>query len=97
MSEGFGNVFVEAMAAGVPVVATPVGGIVDFLRDGETGWFCQAGQPESIAAKMEYILNERNKEEVERVVAKAKEMVEKEYTWDKVVEQMRSIFQGLLF
>ncbi len=35
LSEGFGNSFIEAMAAGIPVVATPVGGIVDFLTSPE--------------------------------------------------------------
>ncbi len=33
LSEGFGNSFIEAMAAGIPVIATPVGGIVDFVVD----------------------------------------------------------------
>src|SRR3989338_7534047 len=37
LSEGLGNAFLEAMAAGVPVIGTPVGGIPDFLKDGETG------------------------------------------------------------
>jgi glycosyltransferase involved in cell wall biosynthesis len=45
LSEGFGSSFIEAMAAGIPVVATPVGGIPDFLRDGETGLFCEPENP----------------------------------------------------
>lgn len=37
LSEGMGNSFIEAMAAGIPVIATPVGGIPDFLKDASAG------------------------------------------------------------
>src|SRR3989344_6719554 len=38
-SEGLGIAFLEAMAAEVPVIATPIGGIPDFLKDYVTGLF----------------------------------------------------------
>ena len=60
LSEGLGNAFLEAMAVGVPVIATPVGGIPDFLKDGETGWFCEPRNPKSIVEKIKYILDEKN-------------------------------------
>ncbi|MFH1610510.1 MAG: glycosyltransferase family 4 protein, partial [Patescibacteria group bacterium] len=69
LSEGMGNVFIEAMAAKVPVIATPVGGILDFLKDNETGWFCEVKNPQSIADKIKYVLDENNKEKVNIVVA----------------------------
>jgi len=90
-----GNSFLEAMAAEVPVVATPVGGIPDFLEDGKTGWFCKVRDPQSIAEKIQYILDEKNKDEVEWVVKNAKELVEKKYNWDNIAIQMNNIFNKL--
>ncbi len=95
LSEGLGNSFLEAMAYNVPVVATPVGGIPDFLKDGETGWFCKVKDPESIAEKIKYILDEKNKSEVEQVVKNAKKLVEEKYNWEKIAIEMRNIFKKI--
>lgn len=48
--EDFGIVPVEAQAAGVPVIAYGVGGILDSVVDGETGLFCAEQTPQSLAA-----------------------------------------------
>ena len=80
------------MAAGVPVIATPVGGIVDFLQDKKTGWFCEVKNPESIAEKISYILDEKNKVEVEQVIFNAKKMAQEKYSWDKIAGKMGGIF-----
>lgn len=95
LSEGLGNVFLEAMTAGLPVVATPVGGIPDFLKDGETGWFCKVKNPKSIAEKVKYILDSKNKEEVERVKENAEKLVREKYNWALVVKQMKEVFYKL--
>jgi glycosyltransferase involved in cell wall biosynthesis len=90
LSEGLGNSFLEAMAAGLPVIATPVGGIPDFLRDGETGLFCEVNNPKSIAQKVEKLIKDR--ESREYIVRQAKEMVEEKYIWESVVREMKKIF-----
>ena len=95
LSEGFGISFVEAMAAEVPVIATPVGGIPDFLKDNKTGWFCKVKYAQSIAEKIKYILDEENKDKIEKVVTNAKKMVEKKYSWDIIAQQMEKIFKNL--
>ncbi len=105
LSEGLGNAFLEAMAVGVPVIATPVGGIPDFLKDGDpadakamagkTGWFCKVKDPASIAEKIAYILDEKNKDEVARVVENARKMVEEKYNWNNIAISMGRIFNQL--
>lgn len=93
LSEGFGNSFIEAMAAGIPVIATPVGGIVDFLKDGETGLFCEVKNPKSIAQKVEKLI--KDKESREYMVRNARKMVEEKYDWGKVADEMKTILQML--
>jgi glycosyltransferase involved in cell wall biosynthesis len=46
----------EAMAAGVPVVAARVGGLPDLIEDGKTGFFCDPLDPASMAAAIEKVL-----------------------------------------
>ena len=58
LSEGLGIAFIEAMAMGVPVIGTPVGGILDLIKNQETGLLCEVGNPKDIAAKIQTILND---------------------------------------
>ncbi len=93
LSEGLGTCFLEAMAAGVPVVATPVGGIPDFLKDGETGLFCEVSNPKSIAEKIIIFLE--NKELAGKIKIDAQEMVVKNHDWDLIAKGMNEIFRRL--
>ncbi len=93
-SEGMGNSFIEAMAAGLPVIATQEGGIADFLFDAKrnpekltTGWAVDKDSSEQIAAAVRDILG--NPTKVAEVVKNARELVTKSYSWDLVAKQMR--------
>ncbi|HEY4500231.1 MAG TPA: glycosyltransferase [Candidatus Paceibacterota bacterium] len=87
LSEGFGNSFIEAMAARLPVIATPVGGIVDFLRDKETGLFCEVNSPEDIARKTEIYFHDKNLRN--EIIDNAFNMVVGEYDWKLVAKKMK--------
>lgn len=43
------NIMLEAMACGTPLLATPVGAILDVIRDGETGFIMEDNSPECTA------------------------------------------------
>jgi len=102
LSEGFGNSFIEAMAAGLPVIATPVGGIVDFLFDPDknrehppTGLFCEVKNPQSIARQVERLMKNKNLRDT--IVGNAKRMVKEKYDWNLVADQMKKrVFKPFL-
>ncbi len=100
-SEGMGNSFIEAMAAGLPVIATQEGGIADFLFDAKrnpgrpaTGWAVDADAPEQIAHAVQDII--ANPEQVAAVTKTAKAMVIEKYDWNMVSRDMKVLFDDTL-
>jgi glycosyltransferase involved in cell wall biosynthesis len=59
-SEGSPNVLLEAMAAGLPVVATAVGGVPDTVTDGEQALLVPAAQPQAMADAIRRLLTDGN-------------------------------------
>jgi glycosyltransferase involved in cell wall biosynthesis len=57
-TEGLPNVALEAGAAGVPVVATAVGGTPEVVADGETGYLVPPGDPAALAARLGELLRD---------------------------------------
>ncbi|MBU6214875.1 glycosyltransferase [Patescibacteria group bacterium] len=99
-SEGMGNSFIEAMAAGLPIIATQEGGISDFLFDAKrnpdmwaTGWAVDKNSPEQIADTVKHIL--AHPEQAKKVAATAQKMAIEKYDWDRVAGQMRAALDRL--
>lgn len=93
-SEGMGISFVEAMAAGLPVIATQEGGISDFLFDARrnpdkptTGWAVGVDAPDGIARAVRDIVGD--KAQTTRVLAQARALVHERYEWDTIARDMR--------
>jgi len=92
-SEGLGSSFLEAMAVGLPIIGTPVGGIPDFLKNGETGLFCKVDDPEDLAEKIKLLLT--NEALCQKIARNGQKLVQENYAWGKISEKMKQIFLQL--
>ncbi|MFH1551668.1 MAG: glycosyltransferase family 4 protein [bacterium] len=93
LSEGLGNVFLEAMANELPIIGTNVGGIPDFLKHRETGLFCKVNNPKSIAEQIKEILFDRTLQK--KIIMNGMKLVEENYTWHNIALKMKKIFLSL--
>jgi glycosyltransferase involved in cell wall biosynthesis len=56
LEEGFPMAALDAMAAGLPVVATSVGGVPELIEDGKTGWLVPPRDAEALASRLRLLL-----------------------------------------
>ncbi|HUB25740.1 MAG TPA: glycosyltransferase family 4 protein [Tepidisphaeraceae bacterium] len=88
-AEGFGLVLIEAMAAGVPVVATNAPGIRDVVRDKITGLLVPVGSPADLATAMRQVLEDPAM--AQRLSAAAWGDVRQRFTWDAAMDGYRRL------
>ena len=92
-SEGLGNSFIEAMAAGLPIIGTNVGGIPDFLRDGESGLFTKVEDEKDLAEKILLLLHDESLRQ--KLIRQGRDLAIRDYSWDEVARRMAVIFTKL--
>ncbi len=93
-NEGTPVAVIEAMAAGVPVVATAVGGVPDVVRDGETGRLVPAGDSEAMFQAWRTALGEKTPTEQMRV--RARREVEERFGRERMLSAMASLYETLI-
>ena len=91
--EGFSNAILEAMAAGLPVVACAVGGNPEAVVDGETGRLVPPRDPERFADAMAELIADESKRRNfgEAGLRRAAER----FSLDRMVEEMESLYESL--
>jgi phosphatidylinositol alpha-mannosyltransferase len=90
--ESFGMVLVEAMAAGVPVVASDIAGYREVVRDGEDGLLVPPGDPAALAAGVRRVLDDPALASRLRATGRARA---ERYSWDRVTDEIESIYREL--
>jgi glycosyltransferase involved in cell wall biosynthesis len=90
-SEGQSIVLVEAMACGVPVIATRSGGPEDVLGHGSYGMLCKVGDPEELAAAIGRVLE--RPEERHRLVTAAARRVE-DFSDERILPRLEALYLG---
>jgi len=93
-SEGLGSSFLEAMGAGLPIIGTKMGGIPDFLKDGETGLFCKVDDPKDLAEKIKKLMMDEDL--ARRIAENGRRLVLEKYDWNDIAQRMEEIFAKLL-
>jgi len=94
IAEAFGKVTIEAMAAGVPVVVSDVGGLGEIIKDNETGLKVK---PNDAVALTEAIYSIFTDPHLHLRLAKAaRAEVTKNYTWDKIINLTINVYNQVI-
>jgi glycosyltransferase involved in cell wall biosynthesis len=89
-SEAFPNAILEAMAAGLPVVAASVGGIPELVADGVTGRLVPPGNADALAGALIELLEVSNR--AADLGRTGRRRIEETYSFDRMVEQLESLY-----
>ena len=89
-SEAFPNSAIEAMAAGLPVVASAVGGLLDLIDDGETGVLVRPDDPGALAEALERLIHSPAR--AAAIGAHARDEVTRRYSFDRMVRAFEDLY-----
>jgi len=92
LSEGFPMTILEAMACGLPIVATRIGGLPEVIEDGRSGFLVEPENPKEIAERVLLLLEDN--ELRKRISLNNKERVEK-YSWQHIVNRLAEVYSGI--
>jgi len=92
-SESFGKVLVEAMAAGLPVVATATTGSQEVVEDGINGFLVPIGDSQALSKKILFLLN--NPDKAKQIGQIGKEIVREKFNQEKIIEKIIKFWKDL--
>ena len=94
LHEGLPNAVMEAMTAGVLVVATNVGGTKELIIDGNTGYLVPSADPDALAERISFAL--KNVEERSAITARAREFVISRFGIERMIQSVEKLYDTLM-
>jgi glycosyltransferase involved in cell wall biosynthesis len=89
-SEAFPNGLIEAMAAGLPVVATAVGGIVELVQHGKNGLLIRPGDSRDLANAIQQLIDDRPR--AAALACEARRSIESCYSFERMVKEFERVY-----
>jgi glycosyltransferase involved in cell wall biosynthesis len=93
LAESFGIVNLEAMAAGIPIVSSDLGGIPDIVKNGENGLLAQPYDIEMVAEKLLILLKD---EDIRRKMGADGKNKVKDYSWKEVASKTEQLYKTMI-
>jgi glycosyltransferase involved in cell wall biosynthesis len=93
-NEGTPVALIEAMAAGVPVLSTDVGGVADLVAHAETGWLVPHGDPSAMARAIRHLLGDHGLRT--RLAAAGRAAVLDEYDVSRLIPRVEALYTGVI-
>ncbi len=90
IKEGLPYTILEASAAEIPIITTPIGGIPEIIKNNVNGLLVQPKNSQQLAEKIKYLIN--NPEKIKELTRKAKEKAEKEFSLEKTIEKTKGLY-----
>jgi glycosyltransferase involved in cell wall biosynthesis len=92
--EGFGIVYLEGMAFGLPAIGTTSGGASEIIRDGETGYLVPPDGAARLAERLSRLARDRDL--LARLSVNALERYRQQPTWEETAEQIRDFLFSMI-
>ena len=94
LAEGISNTVLEAMATGLPVIATRTGGNPELVEDGRNGYLVPVADPAALADTLAKMITDTSA--TRHMGAEGRRFVDETFNWDRTVQQYLSIYDEVL-
>jgi glycosyltransferase involved in cell wall biosynthesis len=89
------NTVLEAMACGLPIIATKASGLSELVRDGVNGYLVSINDPATLADRLDQLID--NPHERQRMGKESRKIAEREFAWEYIAEQYVQVYERIRY